>query len=71
MLVILVFLRHHHKNKAILCYPTIIYKGVDMMPLFSIVHILQVHIFESMLAYENVAPPFQFEHSLHLGHKEY
>jgi hypothetical protein len=46
-------------------------KVFDMMPLFSIVHILQLGIFESMLAYENVDPPFKFEHGLHLGHKKY
>jgi hypothetical protein len=54
LLVILVFLRHHHSKSAILCYPTVIHKGVDVMSLFNIVHILQVVIFENMLAYGNV-----------------
>jgi hypothetical protein len=71
MLVILVFLRHHRSKNETLCYPTVIYRCVDMMPLFSIVHILQLGIFESILAYENVDPPFKFEHGFHLGRKKY
>jgi len=40
MMVVLVFLRRHCSNNSILYWPTIIYKGVHMMSLFNIVHIM-------------------------------
>ena len=46
--VILVFLSHHLSKSAILCYPTVIHKGINVMSLFNTVHILQVVIIENM-----------------------
>jgi hypothetical protein len=39
-MVVLVFLRRHRSNNSILCWPAVIYKGVHMMSLFNIVHII-------------------------------
>jgi hypothetical protein len=74
MLVILVFLRHHHSKSAILYYPTlihksVIHKGLDVMSLFNTVHILQVVIFENMLAYGNVNSYVISDNSPHIFKK--
>ena len=74
LLVILVFLRHRHSNSAILYYPTVIckhsiHKGLDVMSLFNIVHILQVVIFENMLSYGNVNSYVNSDNSPHIFEK--